>query len=239
MSDLFPEDPQLARFSQRFSAPTFDPITARPIISPRSQMKPVLPNVMPTVEEPPAPQLQVQEQPRASPAIQSPRIPAALLQVTNSPKRPFEEVDNELAQPRKMARGESPLKGAAGRRLDAARRNQARNSEGASNLPNVQGPTPLPHYISFILNEIPNAGHYYASGATRFNAERLVALLRATDLPLSVSSQQQQKQPPPPTQTPVAPPMGQPPPFMNQPPIGQPPVNPWGPPPPAGMYSFV
>ena len=149
MATLFPEDPQLQRFSRRFANPIFDPTTVRPIISPRTQMKPVMPampNIMPSIEEAlpnVPPPVQVPEPRIASPAtnnINSPRL-ANLPVITNSPKRPLEDAD-ESAQPRKLARGESPLKGAAGRRLDAARRNMAANGSTPVGLP--QGPTPLP-----------------------------------------------------------------------------------------------
>lgn len=180
MATLFPEDPQLQRFSRRFASPTFDPTTVRPIISPRTQMKPVMPvmpSIMPSIEEamPNAPPpVQAQEQRIASPApnvLNSPRL-ANLPIVTNSPKRPLEDGD-ESAQPRKLARGESPLKGAAGRRLDAARRNMAASGSTPIGLP--QGPTPLPREINFLLGIIP-AAHTYRE--TRFKPEGLVNMLR-------------------------------------------------------------
>lgn len=180
MATYFPEDPQLLRFSSRFASPTFDPTKIRPIISPRTQMRPAMPaNILPTVEEPvaAAPVPIPQEQRFASPAlVNSPRL-SHLLPATNSPKRPLEDVDSEVNQPRKMIRGESPLKGAAGRRLDAARRNQAASG---GNTPGV-APAPLPSEIKFLLNIIPPAHKYEA---TRFNAERLVNLIRNINLPL-------------------------------------------------------
>lgn len=185
MATLFPEDPQLQRFSRRFASPTFDPTTVRPIISPRTQMKPVMPvmpSIMPSIEEamPNAPpQIQMQEQQQqqqqriASPApnVNSPRF-AQLPMAINSPKRPLEDAD-ESAQPRKLARGESPLKGAAGRRLDAARRNMAASGSTPVGLP--QGPAPLPREINFLLGIIPPA-HTYRE--TRFKPEGLVNMLR-------------------------------------------------------------
>ena len=180
MATLFPEDPQLQRFSRRFASSTFDPTTVRPIISPRTQMKPVMPampSVMPSVEEamPNAPpQIQAQEQRIASPApnlLNSPRL-ANLPIVTNSPKRPLEDGDDNV-QPRKLARGESPLKGAAGRRLDAARRNMAASGSTPVGLP--QGPAPLPREINFLLGIIPPA-HTYRE--TRFKPEGMVNMLR-------------------------------------------------------------
>lgn len=175
MLALYPEDPALQRFSQRFAGPTFDPTTIRPIISPRTQMKPVMPSVMTSIEEPQAvapPQI---EQRLASPAaVNSPRL-GTMLPATasiNSPKRPLEDFDDNV-QPRKLARGESPaLKGAAGRRLDAARRNLATNS---GNTPIVAGPTPLPREINFLLGIIP-AAHTYKE--TRFKPEAMVDMIR-------------------------------------------------------------
>jgi cleavage stimulation factor subunit 3 len=218
MADLYPDDPQLLRFSQRFSTPTFDPTTVLPVISPKTQMKPKLFNaVVPTVEEPPPPPQPPMPEARPSPSLMnSPRAPPALLHVSNSPKRPFEEADAEAAQPRKLLRGESPLKGAAGRRLDAARRNLARGSESVSgmNISSVPPPQPLPREINFLLNIIPGAHHYRE---TRFNPERMVALLREVEL--SQPNGNAQRQPPPPMATPVAPP----------------PMGVWPPPPPPHM----
>ncbi|KAH6637427.1 hypothetical protein C7974DRAFT_141142 [Boeremia exigua] len=180
MATLFPEDPQLQRFSRRFANPTFDPTTVRPIISPRTQMKPVMPlmpSVMPSVEEvmPNAPPFSQAQEPRiASPpsnVVNSPRL-MNLPVVTHSPKRPLEDAE-ESAQPRKLARGESPLKGAAGRRLDAARRNMAASGSTPVGLP--QGPSPLPREINFLLGIIP-AAHTYRE--VRFNAEGMVNMLR-------------------------------------------------------------
>ncbi|KAF2263505.1 hypothetical protein CC78DRAFT_533930 [Lojkania enalia] len=179
MGDLFPEDPQLTRFASRFSTSTFDPTTVQPIISQKSQMRPPMPSIIPTVEEPPAPPPAQVQPKQPSPVLNSPRIPPALIAVSNSPKRPFDDLDNEQAQPRKLARGESPLKGAAGRRLDAARRNLARASEGVSNIAVPPPPAPLPREINFLLGIIPGA-HTYKE--TRFNAERMVSLIQSVDL---------------------------------------------------------
>lgn len=168
MTTLFPEDPQLHRFSQRFAGPAFDPTTVRPIISPRTQMKPVMPSIITSVEEPiPAipPQIREEQQRLASPGVtNSPRL-ANLLPVGQSPKRPLEDADDSV-QPRKLARGESPLKGAAGRRLDAARRTLATSGNA---------PVGLPQGVNFLLSIIPPA-HTYKE--TRFKADGLVNLLR-------------------------------------------------------------
>lgn len=133
---------------------------------------------MPTVEEPQQPVAQVaipEPQRLQSPApFNSPHL-GHLLPATNSPKRPLEDADND--QPRKIIRGESPLKGAAGRRLDAARRN---NAVGGGNTP-IAGPTPLPKGVNFLLGIIPPAHTYQA---TRFRPDAMVNLLRSVTLPL-------------------------------------------------------
>jgi cleavage stimulation factor subunit 3 len=175
MLTLYPEDPQLQRFSQRFAGPTFDPTTIRPIISPRTQMKPVMPSIMNSVEEPhPAMPPQMEQRFVSPPVLNSPHLTNLLPAMnTNSPKRPLDDGDdNNNGQPRKLARGESPaLKGAAGRRLDAARRNLA--PSGTTLV--VQGPTPLPREINFLLNIIPPA-HTYRE--TRFRPEAMVDMIR-------------------------------------------------------------
>jgi cleavage stimulation factor subunit 3 len=196
MATLFPEDPQLHRFSQRFASPTFDPISVRHIISPRTQMKPVMPSIMPSIEEQqqpmPAlpPQLVAEQQRFVSPGLNNSPHLGNLLPVTNSPKRPLEDADDG-AQPRKLARGESPLKGAAGRRLDAARRNLA--TTGATPVGAPAGPPPLPRGVNFLLTIIP-AAHTYKE--TRFKAEGLVNLLRdvaAIPVPPGVGPPQPQR----------------------------------------------
>lgn len=183
MSDLFPDDPQLTRFSHRYSSPGFDPTAIRPIVSPASQARPKM-LVPPPIVEQPAPSVQGSPRP-------------TIAQIANSPKRPFvpDESDNDIAQPRKIARAESPLKGAAGRRLDAQRRNQ--QGVGASNLSisHVPPPTPLPREINFLLGIIPPSHTYHA---TVFSAEKMVQLIRGVDLNRASLSQNRTPQPPAP-----------------------------------------
>jgi cleavage stimulation factor subunit 3 len=177
MFTLYPEDPQLHRFSQRFAGPTFDPTTVRPIVSPRTQMRPVMPSIMSSVEDhhqPPMPP-QLEQRFASPPILHSPHLAPAM--PMHSPKRPLDDdADNANNQPRKIPRGESPaLKGAAGRRLDAARRNLAGNNGGGGNTPVSQGPTPLAREINFLLSIIPPA-HTYRE--TRFRPEAVVEMLR-------------------------------------------------------------
>ena len=169
MSDLFPEDQRLTLFSRRFVQQRFDPTAIRPIISPATQARP---KALLSVE-----------------ASVSQETPPNRFVQTNSPKRPFplEESDNEGGRPRKLARGESPLKGAAGRRLDQQKRNRQPHEMPqfeSHSLP--QGlPTPfLPRDVLFLLGIIPKAETYHA---TKFKAEEMVRLIRETNIPSSVT----------------------------------------------------
>lgn len=168
MSDLFPEDQRLTLFSRRFLQQTFDPTAIRPIISPASQARP---KALPTIEAP-----------------ISQDTPPNRFVPTNSPKRPLpvEEEDNEANRPRKLARGESPLKGAAGRRLDQQKRNRQpyeMPQYESQSLPQA-APLPVLHRdILFILSIIPKAETYHA---TKFKAEEMVRLIRETTIPSSV-----------------------------------------------------
>jgi cleavage stimulation factor subunit 3 len=113
---LFPEDPQLYRFSQRFAGPTFDPTSVRPVISPRTQMKPVMPSIMNSVEEHHQVMPPQMEQRLASPPLLNSPHPGNMLPAVNinSPKRPLDDGDDN-GQPRKLARGELSSGGEARR----------------------------------------------------------------------------------------------------------------------------
>ena len=172
MSEAFPDDPRLSSFSQRFTHDGFDPTAIRPIISPDTQARP---KSMPSIE--PAPSVQ-----------NSP--PSRSIQINNSPKRPLprEESDNESNRPRKLARGESPLKGAAGQRiLDQQKRNRQPQDMSQSNgqsTTHLMPSTPLPREIGFLLSIIPKSSTYHA---TKFNPAAMVKLIRETHIPTSVS----------------------------------------------------
>jgi len=116
--------------------------------------------------------------------VNSPRPPPAAVHISNSPKRPFVPDESDSEQPRKIPRGESPLKGAAGRRLDAARRREGGSSH--LNVPQSIPPPSLPREVIFLLSIIPGA-HTYRE--TRFNAERMVELLRNTDVNRAAGNQ--------------------------------------------------
>jgi cleavage stimulation factor subunit 3 len=145
MREHFPEDPNLKMFAHRFQytnalGQTFDPTLIRPIISPGTQMK-VRSDTVPSIERSPAPSFKQA----------SPRMAAAPFS-NNSPKRPYVPDTSDYDPPRKMARGESPLKGAAGRRLENARR---RAGDTPMQYATAPGPAPLPRDINFLLSVLP------------------------------------------------------------------------------------
>ena len=169
MSDLFPEDPALTLFSRRFAQQGFDPTVIRPIISPASQAKP---KTIPSIKA------------EAEAVIDSPQ--QRINEIINSPKRPLPaDDDDDSPRPRKAARPESPLKGAAGRRLDQQKRNrQPEMPQFTQPVPQPPPPPPLPRDVMFLLSIIPKAETYHA---TKFSAEQLVKLLRETNIPTSMA----------------------------------------------------
>lgn len=158
MAELFPDDPKLSYFKERYSSPKFDPIAARMIISPRAQLRPKM--LIPSIECPPSALPSRSPAPPAQPLSPRPQF----VRATASPKRPFQD-DDELSRPRKLARGESPLKGAAGRRLDQQRRNHV---------------PALHREITFFLSILPPASTY---DSVRFNPSAMANLLAGTNVP--------------------------------------------------------
>ena len=170
MRDLFPEDPLLRLFSQRLVYKGVDQTAVRPIISPGTQNGPKTSTHGYT---PPAHH----------------RSPPGFLANTNSPKRPLplDDSDNDGPRPRKLTRGASPLKGAAGRRLDQHKRNQQPlqvpqfESHPPPSVPQLPA---LPRDVLFLLSVIPKSETYHA---TKFKPEELVRLLRETHIPSSTA----------------------------------------------------
>jgi cleavage stimulation factor subunit 3 len=209
MSDLYPEDAlHLKHFAQRYSSRNFDPTSVRPIISPTQTKGPAI--VYPSIEG----DLSVNNSPR--------RVSDTM--ATNSPKRPLPIDDFEDTQPRKFARGESPLKGAAGRRMNQQQRTMGANGNfQPTPLSHVQvpPPPPLPGHLAFLLSIIPKASTYEFR---RFDPAKMVDLLRNVQIPSGVAQRQGSQQAPP---WPQYPPQQQQ--HLPQPPM-MPPGMPPGPP---------
>ena len=204
MSDLFPEDPSLTLFSRRFAQQGFDPTVIRPIISPATQTKP---KTSPSANAEPEGVLDSPQQ--------------RINEIINSPKRPFPTDDDDGSpRPRKVARPDSPLKGAAGRRLDQQKRNrQPEMPQFNQPVPHPPPPPPLPRDVMFLLSIIPKAETYHA---TKFSAEQLVKLLRETNIPTSMAQ-------PPQLSGARGPPLNQPmPPYQHIPPPIPQPQGPYG-----------
>lgn len=183
MTDLFPGEESISTFAHRHSARGFDPTSVRPIVSPATQARPKgLPIIASALS------------PTHSPRPNTVSITRSI----NSPKRPFnqDDSDSELAphqqslQPRKLPRGESPLRGAAGRRVIDAKRFQQREGMPAANNGNAGAAVAeLPREVMFLLSIIPRADTYRSSV---FNPQRMVQLLRSTEMsriPAAVSMQ--------------------------------------------------
>jgi cleavage stimulation factor subunit 3 len=181
MRDLYPEDLGLKQFSQRFVSANFDPTSIRPIVSPQ-QIRPKG-YIQPSIEVP-------------EPDHNSPPSKFLDSAVANSPKRPFPAEDFEEQSPRKLARGESPLKGAAGRRMDQQKRQNV-NGYSSSSLSQIYAPPPpppLPGQINFLLSIIPKASTYVDA---RFDPAKMVELIRDVRLPPPGSLRQPEHQPSP------------------------------------------
>ncbi|KAI0104702.1 hypothetical protein GGR51DRAFT_521748 [Nemania sp. FL0031] len=172
MAELFPDEPSIYPFAARFATDRFNPISARVIVSPAQQMRPKaailqsVEDVTPSLRATPQPMAQVERSPR-------PQLLSMNQGNVNSPKRPFQmDEADDYNPPRKIARGVSPLKGAAGRRLDQQRRQGGIAASGAT--------ISIPRDITFLLGLIPPADTFHAH---RFKPERMVQLIRDTDVP--------------------------------------------------------
>ena len=208
MKEHFPEDPTLALFSSRFNSKTFDPIAYRPIISTAAQMR-----------------LKSKVEPQ-SPTTQQLTINNALGLTGNSPKRPapMDDSDTDGERPRKLARGESPLKGAAGRRVNQQKGHRHNDSVQPNSYTGPQMPLPpppptLPRDVLFLLGIIPRPEFYKI---TRFNASKMVNLFRDTEIPPTMDAvrllQAAKNQPPAMPQLQQRPPISQ---YAPTPPITQ------------------
>lgn len=223
MRDLYPEEAVgLKHFAQRYGSRNFDPTSVRLIVSPTQTRSSGF--VYPSVE--------------GDQSINnSPPTRMSDTMATNSPKRPLPIDDFEDNQPRKFARGESPLKGAAGRRM-----NQQQRPTGTSvNFPptplshvQMPPPPPLPAHLAFLLSIIPRASTYEFR---RFEPSKMVDLLRNIQIPSSAAVRQG---PPPPQQGQQWPQFPTQSPQHHQPPPMMPPGVPGMVPPPyAGKHCSL
>ena len=207
MRKHFPDDPTLELFSSRYRTPTFDIMNIHPIVSPQ-QIQALRPIVTASVE--------------AQEVVNSPIQKVIDAITTNSPKRPFPDDFDDIG-PRKMARGESPLKGAAGRRMNQQQQQRQANPQGS--IPPFPVPPPLPPQITYLLSIIPKASTYIDA---RLDATKMVELIRDVHLPPPSAVPSQPHQPPqpppgagwppfPPHQPPPIPPQG----FIQPPGVTQ------------------
>ncbi|KAF3906543.1 hypothetical protein ABW20_dc0107631 [Dactylellina cionopaga] len=173
MRELYPQDPQLKLFQGRHSYKILNPSSFSPVVSP-TQIRPKGSGVRPITSIP-----------------------------ERSPKRQADDSDGDVSKnerPRKIARGESPIKGAAGRRLmdqqkraaaAAANREQesrqthnhthTHHAKHASMSGQQASPPPsLPESIMYLLSMLP-PGHAYRS--VRFNPEEIFKLLVNLNIP--------------------------------------------------------
>ena len=167
ISTLYPEDPQLKLFARRYTIPKFDPCLVRPVISATAQAQTKSNFAMNGTKN-------------LSPSLpNSPlRSFAANSSGRNSPKRALDTSDNEMPA-RKIQRVESPLRGAAGRRLDAARRTALRNEVNPGmTTPQPGPPAPLPAAIVELLGMIPPAHTWLAPHP---DPQKMLQLLRDMD----------------------------------------------------------
>jgi len=117
MKDLFPEEPEIVRFGSRFTAPNFDGLGVQLVLS-ETQVRSKMAVPAAFVQQPPPAGFMPTLQP---PGMGSPDQGALRLGPNGpyvaSPKRPLDDGDSDMEHQRKFIRGESPLKGAAGRRV--------------------------------------------------------------------------------------------------------------------------
>ena len=192
MMELYPNETSFSLFARRHAGRGFDICAAKPIISYAAQKKP---RAVSSIE------LAAAVNAQDTPALDI----ASTLKRSLSPKRSLEDSDNELQPPRKLPRADSPLKGAAGRRMDAARRsglrNEARangaNSSTPSHMARPMAPASLPGPLMHLLAIIPRSSAYTGM---KLNPERMTDLIRNVDMGKAAyaGAQQQNTAPAPP-----------------------------------------
>ncbi|KAF8458268.1 hypothetical protein BDZ91DRAFT_666067 [Kalaharituber pfeilii] len=200
MGELYPNDPYLNRFTARYSYNTTNPSLYHPIISPAQQLRPKGLSLPPLSS---APAQQQPEPPSSQVSATSTAASSQILRQTHVPPSPkrtahdFDASDTESAHTthsrdpashrpaKKLHRGDSPLKGAAGRRLDQQKQrllSQRRGEDGRGDGGRAAGGglNVIPDAVMFLLGIIPGASSY---NAVRFRPEAIIDLLRGVTLP--------------------------------------------------------
>lgn len=197
MAEIYPQEPEIARFAHRLELPTFDAIHAQLILSPtQAQPKPIasLPpgiaaqhimggQLAPSIEGPSSPKMG-----GAPEILLGPNGPYVA-----SPKRPHDSDDDGPS--RKFMRGESPLKGAAGVRLAATTSGAGKGGFATKTFvpvngvappagvsapppglpPMPVGPPPLPVQVLGVLSALPPSSVY---NSVQFDTVKLVQYLQ-------------------------------------------------------------
>ena len=193
MREMFPSEADISRFGSRFALPSFDALAVQLVISP-TQARPKA-SISASQHGAPQAVVSIEESGRSPPGPGYLRLGSHGPYVA-SPKRGLEDSDNETPA-RKFMRAESPLKGAAGRRIQShtGPPPPPPGSSGGGGgggfvtktyVPGQTGgpagvahPTPLPYPIHDLLNKLPNA-RYYQVGL--FDPTKILDLLNRVNL---------------------------------------------------------
>jgi cleavage stimulation factor subunit 3 len=199
MAEMFPLEPEILRFGHRFEMPAFDPLKAQIVISATQTRQRPPPGAFPPQQPPPG-GIAVMASPPTGEMRLGPHGP-----YISSPKRGLDDSDADTPS-RKFMRGESPIKGAAGKRIATSGGSMSANvpTTNTSMNPNAGGgsggfavknfvpggaaqmpmsapqPAALPRQVTYLLSILPNATSY---NATRFDPALLVNLLSSVPLP--------------------------------------------------------
>lgn len=189
MSELYPNDPKLQKFATRYAYHTVDPCTYLAIISPERQAMPKTSHTaaassFPMALPPPPPEIAAAAAVGLPPPpipFPPPPPPAPIPPATTkigSPKRaaPVDDGEDFSSRARKLPRGDSPvstLKGAAGRRLNQIKQQQAAAAAKRAELPPA---------LWNLLTILPSADRY---NAVRFKPEAMVQLIKGVNIPSS------------------------------------------------------
>jgi cleavage stimulation factor subunit 3 len=181
MAEMFPLEPEILRFGHRFEIPAFDPLKAQIVVSATQTRTRPPPGAFPPQQPPPGGFAAMASPPSGEMRL-GPHGP-----YIGSPKRGLD--DSEADTPsRKFMRGESPIKGAAGKRIATSGGNMSANVPTTNTNMNAnagggsggfavknfvpggsgaqmpasapQQPAPLPRGVTYLLSILPNAASY-------------------------------------------------------------------------------